>query len=115
VPFALQMNPGSYIDISSGSSTTCGYVPQICLEDFKQNGVERDSDDFYQKLVTLVDGNSITTRIAPANDLIDGGLHFYLGTPTELGGESPDGIVVGCAKLIRTKHQTIYQVETTVK
>jgi hypothetical protein len=111
VPFAFLMNSGSYIDIHPGENTSCGYAPLICFQDFKINGVEGDIDDFFQALVSLTAESNATTRIIPANDLIDGGLHFYLGSPKHLDPLLPDRIVVGCVNVIQTKHQSIYMVE----
>ncbi len=99
--FALQVNPGAYIDLVSEEGVDCGYAPQICLDDFLANGTEKEIDDFYQQLVTLNGEMEGGMRLLPANDLLDDRFHFYTGSPGLLGGENLPQMVSGCAQEIK--------------
>src|SRR5258706_9928867 len=112
-PFAIKANPGSYVDLIPDNSTiSCGLAPEICLRDFKANGAEKTVDDFYQELAAQAEAAKSVTRVEPAIDLIGGGFHFFMGTPSQLWPVSSDRNVIGCALEIRTSKQSIYKVET---
>jgi hypothetical protein len=111
VPFVLQVDPGSYVDIVPTSSRGYGIVPLVGLSDFKANGAE-PWDDFYQALVTTAGSSSQSTRLLTAVDLIQKGPHYFTGDPQLLGGHAPNGVIAGCAVEQRTQHQSIYVVRS---
>ena len=111
-PFALRVNPGSYIDLIPDSSQPCNRVPNVCLSDFQKNSEDKSTDDFYQELVTQALSANAETRIVPYLDFTGDGFHYYLGSPDELPLNQPEHLVSGCATEIRTEHQSIYKVES---
>jgi hypothetical protein len=112
VPFIIKMPPGSYVDLVQDGKAACGSASQVCLSDFWQNGTERSYDDFYQRLFEFANSANPITRITPAYDLNDGGFHYFIGTPQQLGVSFPDHYVSGCAITIGTINQSIYQIQT---
>lgn len=112
VPFMLKANPGSYVDLVPENSASCGLGPEICLSDFKANGVEKTVDDFYQELVVQAEASASVTRIEPTIDLAGKGFHFFMGTTSQLEPLSSDRLISGCATEIRTRTHSIYKVET---
>ncbi len=112
LPFIITVPPGSYVDLVQDGKAACGSASQVCLSDFWRNGTERSIDDFYQKLFEIANGANPITRISPAYDLIDGGLHYFIGTPQQLGDSFPGHRVAGCAIAIGTATQSIYQIQT---
>jgi hypothetical protein len=111
--FAIRVNPGSYIDLLSGRTHACGLIPDICLSEFKKNGTENNIDDFYQELLSLAQPSRSVTRIIPTINLVDSSFHYFVvADPPSL---TADGQVVsGCASEIRTRNQSIYQIESLV-
>jgi len=113
-PFALQVNAGSYIDIIADNQP-CGFAPQICRQDFWENGTERDIDQVYQRLFELVQRSNTATRIIPANDLFNYGFYYYVGDPALLVSGDPAQLLSGCATEIETNKHNIYSIETIVR
>ena len=112
--FAIRVYPGSYIDLISPHTNACGLVPDICLSEFKQNGTENKIDDFYQELLSLTQPSRTVTRIIPTVNLKDSKFHYFVIADPGLSFV-PDGQVVsGCAEEIRTKNQSIYQIESPI-
>ncbi|MCH7662939.1 MAG: hypothetical protein IH859_03605, partial [Chloroflexi bacterium] len=98
IPFALEINAGSYIDLIPKNKAACGMAPNICLEDFKENGVEKNIDPFFNKIVKQAEEFGTSTRLVPSYDLISGNLHFFIGTSKQLDTNFSTGrIVTGCA------------------
>ena len=111
-PFVIEYYPNSYVDIVNSKSHECGFVPEICYDDFEKNNIEKSVDDFYQFLLRSMqlDGGSI--RLIPAIDFTEDKFHyFYLGHD-KFPNDLPFGVVSGCAVEVKTKNQSIYQVES---
>lgn len=113
VAFAVQVNPGSYIDLIPAGSP-CGLAPELCLSDFEANGVEKTVDDFYQTIVKEARNAGTSLRLTPADNMIDGDFHFFLGNSALLQGHSPNRVVTGCATEIQTQFQSIYRVNSII-
>ncbi|OQX65385.1 MAG: hypothetical protein B5M51_00915 [Anaerolinea sp. 4484_236] len=117
VPFAVEVNPGSYIDlVKNKEESFCGYAPKICLSDFEANGIEKNIDDFYVELISQAHILDTTTRVFPANDLVDDRLLFFLGTTDQLRFNRENRLVTGCATEIEIQTQnrpSIYKVESS--
>ncbi|OQY32578.1 MAG: hypothetical protein B6I38_04415 [Anaerolineaceae bacterium 4572_5.1] len=94
----------------------CGYAPKICLSDFEANGIEKNIDDFYVELISQAHILDTTTRVFPANDLVDDRLLFFLGTTDQLRFNRENRLVTGCATEIEIQTQnrpSIYKVESS--
>ena len=111
-PFALRVNPGSYIDLLPDDSQPCNLIPNVCLSDFLTNSEDKSTDDFYQELVNQALTTTGATRIVPSHNFADGNFHYFLGPVEKLPLNTPDHLVAGCAIEIRTEHQSIYKVES---
>jgi hypothetical protein len=110
--FAIRANPGSYIDIISQETNNCGLIPNICLSEFKKNGTEKNIDDFYQELLFLTRPSKTVTRIIPTVNLLDANFHYFVVADPGLLLVPAGQVVSGCATEIRTKNQSIYQIES---
>lgn len=110
-PFAFQLYGGSYIDIHPDDQY-CGLVPDLCLQDFDQYGTEKGIDLFYEKLLATAGSWPGTFRIAPANDLVNGGIHFFAGSSDILSTDRSDNLVQGCAAATVIKSRSLYLVDT---
>ena len=112
IAYAVRVNPASYIDLISQEANTCGLIPDICLSEFKKNGTENNIDDFYQELLFLTQPSKAVTRIIPTVNLIDSTFHYFVVADPDF---VPAGQVVSCCALeIRTKNQSIYQIESLI-
>ncbi|MBN1266953.1 MAG: hypothetical protein JXA25_15775 [Anaerolineales bacterium] len=107
--FAFQLYEGSYIDIHPDNQD-CGLVPDLCLQDFDQYGTEKGIDPFYGELVATASSWPDEFRIAPANDLINGGIHFFAGSSTSLTAGNSENLVSGCANTSVIKSRSLYLV-----
>ena len=110
-PFVMEVHQGTYIDLLRDGRTQCGLVPEVCFSDFEKNNTEKQVDDFYQELLLLTKNNDTNVRIIPAIDLINEEFHYFY-VPHSLKGSSSLDVVSGCATEIKTKNQSIYQVES---
>jgi hypothetical protein len=111
IPFAIQVDPDSFVDIVPTQTTGYGVIPEISLGDFKANGYE-PWDDFYQALVSRASSSNVPIRILAAADLIGKGLHFFIGDAALLPSDNPGRIISGCAGENKTQYQSIYVVES---
>jgi hypothetical protein len=111
--FAIRLNPGSYIDLISRPTDACGLVPDICLSEFKQNGTDK-VDDFYQELLILAQPSRTLTRIIPTVNLKDSKFHYFVVADPGLSFVPVGRVISGCAEEIRTKNQSIYQIESLI-
>ena len=111
-PFVIEIDNGTYIDLVNEPSLHCSAVPRVCLGDFETNNIEKKIDDYYQRLLSLAEGEAAGIRIVPALDLLEEEFHYFYFSSTAF----PDvqDAVTGCATEIRTKNQTIYQVESII-
>ncbi|HJS17971.1 MAG TPA: hypothetical protein VJ785_04440, partial [Anaerolineales bacterium] len=111
-PFVTRFPSGSYVDLVS-EPRECGLAPEICLNDFERNGVEKKVDDFFQKLYSLAE-ESNGVRVQPAVNFMDGKLKYFLISEETIRDGLPPGNVSGCAIGIETLNQSIYQVESII-
>lgn len=111
VPFVLNSYPGSYVDLVSNNND-CGLAPEICMNDFEKNSVEKSVDDFYRNLHSMTMDSDFNVRIIPALNLIDKRFHYFYISHDKILGASSLGLLSGCAVEIQTQYQSIYQVIT---
>jgi hypothetical protein len=110
-PFAIRVSHGSYLDFQPDSATSCGYLPDICLGDFRANGVERGVDDFFDEVVAIAESSNIPTRFLIGYNLLEDNMYYFAGSPDQL----QEGPVTGCALEDRTSKQKILIVQSVVK
>ena len=110
--FVIRANPDSYMNIISQGSGSCGSTPDICLSDFKNKAAENITDDFYQELLTLTQPSQAVTRIIPTVNLLDANFHYFVAADPGLLLVPAGQVVSGCAVEIRTKNQSINQIES---
>lgn len=111
-PFVMEVHRGSYIDLIQDGTTRCGPVPEVCLSDFEKNNTEKKVDDYYQELLLLTKNNDGDVRIVPAIDLVNEEFHYFYVPHGRIKGSSSLDLLLGCATEIKTKNQSIYQVES---
>ena len=112
VPYAIQLYKGMYIDIIPSTAEKCGTFPILCLVDFEKNGVDKNNDDFFQKLVELAAESEDGVRVSAAIDLITSGYNFAV-YPLDLFPASDSApLYTGCAEEIKTQFQKILLVKT---
>jgi len=111
-PFVMEVHQGSYIDLLKVGTAQCGFAPEVCLSDFEKNNTEKAIDDYYQKLLLLTKNNDTNVRIIPAIDLINEEFHYFYVPHSRMEGNSSLNLVSGCATELKTKNQSIYQVES---
>ena len=110
-PFVMEVHQGSYIDLIKDETTQCGLAPEVCFSDFEKNNTEKKVDDYYQELLLLAKNNDTNVRIIPAIDLVNEEFHYFY-IPHSIKGSSSLNAMSGCAIEIKTKNQSIYQVES---
>ena len=108
----MEVHQGSYIDLIRDGTDQCGLAPEVCLNDFEKNNTEKKLDDYYQKLLLLTQNSDMNARIIPALDLVNDEFHYFYISYSRIKGSSSLNIVSGCATEIKTKNQSIYQVES---
>ena len=113
VPYAVIVNPGSYIDLIPDATTSCGRVPEICLRDFQQNITSNDPSDqeVYQHFVAWTAGKSL--RLFEAQDIVQGEFHFFAGPSADFPNVSKSYVITGCAVKINVpRRPDIYQIQS---
>jgi len=110
-PFAIRVSHGSYLDLQPDSVKSCGSLPDICLSDFRANGVERGIDDFFDEVVTIAESSNLPTRFLLGHNLLEDKMYYFAGSPAQL----PEGFVTGCASEDFTSKQRILIVQSVVK
>ena len=113
VPYAVIVNPGSYMDMVSDHATACGRMPEICLGDFQKNLGSYDPSDreMYQRLISWASGRDL--RLFEAQDIIKGDFHFFVGPSADFPNISQSYVIAGCATEVRIPHRPdIYQMES---
>jgi len=113
VPYAVIVNPGSYIDLVSDHTTACGRVPEICLNDFQRNlGSDDPSDqEVYQRFIAWTSGGNL--RIFEAQDIVKGDFHFFVEPAADFPNVSQSYMIAGCASEVKVPHRPdIYQIES---
>jgi hypothetical protein len=111
-PFAIRVNPGSYIDLVQGESTSCGLVPGICYDDFLKHNTQAHIDDFYQQLYALASSSQTDMRIIPTINLLDKYFQYFVISDSRALKNTSQGLLIGCATRIQTENQRIFWVET---
>jgi len=115
IPYAAYLEKGTYIDILPSNGAECGQFPIICLDSFEKNGVDKNNDDFFQKLVELAAGSTDGIRVSASVDLLSSKYYFIIyPIDSELISESGP-LYTGCAKEIKTQFQTILLVNTYIQ
>jgi hypothetical protein len=109
--FVIRTDPGAYIDVLPEGVGACGRAPAVCRADFESNGTEKGIDDFYQWLLDGSGSSPGGIRIRPAVNLLDGEFHYFVESDPARFDDPPGGRISGCATEIRTRNQSIYQVE----
>lgn len=112
VPYAAQLYKGMYVDIVPSSSPKCGTFPVLCLVDFEKNGVDKNNDDFFQKLVELAAESKDGIRVSAAIDLISLKYNFTIFPIESMFITDTGPLYAGCAQIIKTQFQTILLVKT---
>ena len=110
--FSIQVNPGSYLDLISQGTNACGLTPDVCLSEFKKNGTENNIDDFYQEILSLTQSTRTLTRIIPTVNLLDSNFHYFVVSDPESSWVPAGQVIAGCATEIKTRNQSIYQIES---
>lgn len=108
----MEVHKGSYIDLVKDGTTQCGFAPEVCLSDFEKNNTEKQTDDYYQALILLTKNNDTNVRIIPAIDLVNEEFHYFYVPHSRIKGSLSLNVVSGCATEIKTKNQSLYQVES---
>jgi hypothetical protein len=112
IPFAVHIYDGAYIDILPVGSTHCGRLPELCINDFENNGTDKMNDDFFQKLVELGRSSQNGIRLSAVNDLVSSQYYFIVGPIGLLSPSKPDRVITGCASKIATQFQRVFWVQT---
>ena len=111
-PFAMEVHQGSYIDLLKDRTAQCGSAPEICLSDFEKNNTEKAVDDYYQELILLTKKRDTNVRIIPAIDFVEDKFHYFYVSQNSIPGNSMTSLITGCAIEIKTKNQSIYEIES---
>lgn len=110
-PFHIEYHRGSYVDLIQPGSSSCGFIPEICQDDFERNNVEKSIDDFYQTILQYLHNGKTNARIIPAVDSVQNKFHYFYVETGDLAESTPEAMT-GCAVEVLTKNQSIYKVES---
>jgi hypothetical protein len=111
-PFAIRINPGSYIDLVKDEDASCGLAPKICYDDFLKHNTELRIDDFYQELDSLAVSSQDGIGIIPTINLLDGYFQYFVITDRQVFASASQKLLSGCATRILTENQRIFLVES---
>jgi hypothetical protein len=119
IPYAFRIDPGSYIDIIPSGETSCGKLPTLCIDNFFNNGKERNIDLLFQEMVKQAEFIDAPTRIQAVNNLVpEGRFHFFIGETEKLQNIPPRTTITGCAtKLILEEMKSrpvLYRIESVI-
>lgn len=112
VPYATIVSAGSYIDLLSDHGTSCGALPEICLDDFQANRGSNDPSDeeVFNELISRANDSAI--RIFPAEDMINGRPHFFVSPVSALNFPN-NSAISGCATEVLIKGRpSIFAIQT---
>jgi len=109
--YLTRFDRGSYIAISPDERSDCGKFPNLCLSAFKRYGQEKNNDDFYNQLISIVEESNHGIYVSSAYDLRSS-RYYFLVVPKE----TPhfilsNAILNGCGREMKTKFQTIMIAE----
>ncbi len=107
LPVAFQIHPGSFADILPDSEQ-CRGLPTLCLSDFEANGVDKRTDDFFRKLVSLAVGSLAGIRIAATVNLVSDQYGFVVIPLEWIHSGVGTGLLQGCAEELETEFQRIF-------
>jgi hypothetical protein len=110
--FVIEFHPGSYIDLINNGSAECGLIPEVCMNDFKENNTIRQVDDYYQALLWLADQDDANDRIISAVDWLGNQAHYFFISQDKMPAHVSAGVISGCAVEIKTQYQSIYEVKS---
>lgn len=110
--FVLETHPGTYIDLVKTGSAKCGYLPDVCFQDFQENNTEKVTDGFYQEIITLTENNIGNVRMIAGFDLVAERFHYYYISHDKLPDGPLPNLISGCATPRLTENQSIFQVES---
>ena len=109
-PVAVQIQPGSFVDILPGKAPQCGISPLVCLSQFTKSGMDRANDDFYNTLVELSSNSNGGIRLWAGLDYGSLEYHFFI-LPLESGAQIPTGsFITGCAAKVATRFQNVLRI-----
>ena len=111
-PFAVQIHPGSYVDLLKDRTTPSVLTPEVSLKDFEKNNTEKEIDDYYQILLLLTKKDDTNVRIIPAVDFVGDEFHYFYVSQSSIPDDSTISLIAGCAIEIRTKNQSIYEIKS---
>jgi hypothetical protein len=111
-PAAVRYTQGAYVDILPDDAASCGLSPNVCLGDFRTNGADQTTDDFFNELVALSDQESSGLRLWAGVDWISRQYYFIL-LPLDLAENTLPGQRFNvCAHEIHTQFQQILLIES---
>lgn len=101
IPFAVKVNPGSYVDVIPEGTASCGLAPKICMNDYFANTVVKYEDiPLFQELAFQVETSDTDTRILIGINLVGdviNAFRFFVGTSDQFQPILSNNIIVGCA------------------
>ena len=111
-PAVVRYTRGAYVDILPDGSTSRGLSPSLCLEDFRNNGADQTTDDFFNELVALNDEESSGMRLWAGVDWISRQYYFIL-LPLDLAESTLTGQTFQvCVQEIHTQFQQILLIRS---
>jgi hypothetical protein len=113
-PFVIHAYRGAYIDLIKDNTALCRAIPDVCLNDFEKHNVEKSTDDYYQHLLLFARSHEENIRIIPAIDLVQDKFHYFYFPQPDRSSSDSLGLLMGCAREVETKNQSVYLVETIV-
>ena len=111
IPFAVKINPGSFIDLIPNETSSCGFLPNICLSDFETYGKEKNIDAFFQELLNTAKDYGSISRIFIGNNLIDNKEKFFMVNIDQINISAPS-FITGCA--IKGESRLLLLIQSTV-
>ncbi len=116
VPYTIRIDPNSSVSLTASQDAPCGASDTLCLADFEKNGVERNIDPFFQRLVQQAEELEGRTSVLTANNLVkNGGFHFFLTLTEILETIPPRTIITGCATEFTTQRRpSLYRIESVL-
>jgi hypothetical protein len=113
-PFAATLSAGSYVDLVPDGLASCGSLPEVCMRDFQKYSKSNDPSDAqaYDELVGR-SGSSVI-RVFPANDMVSGRAHLFVGS-TEVLKVRGSVLISGCATETQIKGRpSLYTIQAVV-
>ena len=103
---------GAYVDILPDGSASCGLSPNLCLNDFRTNGADQTTDDFFNELVALSEEESSGLRLWAGVEWTSRQYYFIL-LPLDLAKNTlPGQAFQACAQGMQTQFQQILLIRS---